>query len=418
MNSHCQGCRCIQHPTPACPLSKTVRRSRRIQDTPDKLEFCPSRHGQRQRKMTRRGYSTHTRGRRLPGGRLIGAIMTSRHYLDTGQRTCHADDGREIPCAGSGQDASFAVGTPWPEPRFDLRARRRGSGSADRPDLVSQCQSRGISTHLAGSTGFRRDHEPRAAFRPARLAPAQSPRIAQFAQSANQIACPARAAPVHQCVQRLVLDRDDGGHQPGARLVCGARWRAHVLRRQGSILHALAGTRRRSELLPRTGQSLCYDASGKVISCTGSGQDGEWRYGAPWPEPRFEILPAGILDRLTGLLWRRSANLTPQPVVWREALVAVAELNQEGGGKPLAAANDQRTGSAGGLRRAQPGLAVRASFRRGAGHLLVVYHQPVRARLGLGPVPGKRRDGCRTKAVRAIFGLGRGNFRLNQGTTT
>ena len=80
---------------------------------------------------------------------------------------------------------------------------------------------------------------------------------------------------------------------------------------------------------PRTGQSLCYDAAGKVISCIGSGQDGEWRYGTPWPEPRFEILHAGVLDRLTRLLWHRSANLTSQPVVWREALAAVAKLNHE-----------------------------------------------------------------------------------------
>ena len=47
--------------------------------------------------------------------------MASHHYLHTGQRTCHADDGRELACEGSCQDASFAVGTPWPEPRFDLR---------------------------------------------------------------------------------------------------------------------------------------------------------------------------------------------------------------------------------------------------------------------------------------------------------
>ena len=83
-------------------------------------------------------------------------------------------------------------------------------------------------------------------------------------------------------------------------------------------------------VIPRTGQYWCYDAAGKVIACTGSGQDGEWRYGAAWPEPRFEILHDGILDRLTRLLWRRSANLTAQPVVWRAALAAVAELNQEG----------------------------------------------------------------------------------------
>ena len=47
--------------------------------------------------------------------------MNSHHYLHTGQRTCHADDGREIPYIGSGQDASFVVGVSWLEPRFDLR---------------------------------------------------------------------------------------------------------------------------------------------------------------------------------------------------------------------------------------------------------------------------------------------------------
>lgn len=66
--------------------------------------------------------------------------MTSRHYLHTGQRTCHADDGQEVPCTGSGQDASFGVGTPWPEPdslvlghcrhwRFPEKVLRSGSGN-------------------------------------------------------------------------------------------------------------------------------------------------------------------------------------------------------------------------------------------------------------------------------------------------
>lgn len=51
----------------------------------------------------------------------VVAIMTLHHYLHTGQRTCHAGDGREVACEGSGQDASFAVSASWPEPRFDLR---------------------------------------------------------------------------------------------------------------------------------------------------------------------------------------------------------------------------------------------------------------------------------------------------------
>ena len=35
--------------------------------------------------------------------------------------------------------------------------------------------------------------------------------------------------------------------------------------------------------LPQTGQTTCYDASGTVISCTGTGQDGEFQAGVAWP---------------------------------------------------------------------------------------------------------------------------------------
>lgn len=46
--------------------------------------------------------------------------MTCPHYLQTGQRICHADDGIKLACDISGQDASFAVGVPWRVPRFKL----------------------------------------------------------------------------------------------------------------------------------------------------------------------------------------------------------------------------------------------------------------------------------------------------------
>ena len=36
---------------------------------------------------------------------MVRTGLTSPHYLHTGQRTCHADDGREVACQGSGQDA-------------------------------------------------------------------------------------------------------------------------------------------------------------------------------------------------------------------------------------------------------------------------------------------------------------------------
>ena len=41
-------------------------------------------------------------------------------YLQTGQRTCHEVSGDEISCQGSGQDAEFIKGIPWPPRRFEI----------------------------------------------------------------------------------------------------------------------------------------------------------------------------------------------------------------------------------------------------------------------------------------------------------
>ncbi|MGE4440444.1 MAG: DUF1566 domain-containing protein [Desulfomicrobium sp.] len=79
-----------------------------------------------------------------------------------------------------------------------------------------------------------------------------------------------------------------------------------------------------------TGQALCFDAEGKPVDCPGSGQDGEFRTGLPWPIPRFELLENDlVLDRLTGLVWPRTASLGDFPMSWTEALDAVARMNEE-----------------------------------------------------------------------------------------
>ena len=41
-------------------------------------------------------------------------------YLQTGQITCHDARGSSIDCTGSGQDADFKRGVPWPAPRFEV----------------------------------------------------------------------------------------------------------------------------------------------------------------------------------------------------------------------------------------------------------------------------------------------------------
>jgi hypothetical protein len=260
-----------------------------------------------------------------------GSKHEAQHYLQTGQRTCHADDGRELPCEGSGQDASFGVGAPWPEPRFDAR----GDEVIDRLTDLIWCRSANLAEFpLAwqealdfvaamnceqrfGQRDWRMPNrrELRSLLSLQTKLPAL-PERHPFADVFNGwywSSTTAAISPAHAWY--VALD--------GARMFYGGKDQSFMLwpvRGEGL------------GVVPRTGQSLCYDTAGNAVSCAGSGQDGEFRYGVAWPDPRFEILQDGVLDRLTGLRWRRSAKLTPQPVVWREALAAVAALNQKGAG--------------------------------------------------------------------------------------
>lgn len=63
--------------------------------------------------------------------------------------------------------------------------------------------------------------------------------------------------------------------------------------------------------LPRTGQNACYDATGVVVPCAGTGQDADRPAGAAWPSPRFADNGDGtVSDGLTGLIWLKDAGCT------------------------------------------------------------------------------------------------------------
>ena len=81
--------------------------------------------------------------------------------------------------------------------------------------------------------------------------------------------------------------------------------------------------------VPQTGQAVCYGTTGTaVVSCSGTGQDGETRTGAAWPDPRFaQNGDRTILDKLTGLVWTQDANPAGGPKTWQEALDYIKTLN-------------------------------------------------------------------------------------------
>ena len=95
--------------------------------------------------------------------------------------------------------------------------------------------------------------------------------------------------------------------------------------------------------LPQTGQTTCYDASGRVIPCQGTGQDAEIGMGTAWPDWRFyfgtEAEADCVTDNLTGLMWARNGNLPGSKKTWTEAIDYVTGINNSGG---LCGYNDWR----------------------------------------------------------------------------
>jgi hypothetical protein len=90
--------------------------------------------------------------------------------------------------------------------------------------------------------------------------------------------------------------------------------------------------------LPQTGQTDCYNAAGEVVSCSGTGQDGELQAGMPRPQARSTDNGDGTFtDNLTGLIWTKDTE-TPGPaacspgssLAWRDVASYIRCLNING----------------------------------------------------------------------------------------
>ena len=249
--------------------------------------------------------------------------------LQTGQRSCHDPDGRVIPCQDTGQDAEFRAGQAWPETRFDVQGDTvldkltglvwsRNTSIAEFPYNWHEALEFVARMNSACQFGFSDWRLPnRRELRSLISHQTQRPALPEGHPFANVFASwywsstTAAAHPGHAWYVNL-----DGG-----RMFYGGKDQAYMIwpvRGSGN------------GVLPRTGQRLCYDESDQVTECDKTGQDGEYRKGMPWPEPRFESHTHGVLDRLTNLLWRHTAELAAGPVRWNEALTLIIKLNAEG----------------------------------------------------------------------------------------
>jgi len=252
--------------------------------------------------------------------------VKQKGYLQTGQISCHDVCGHEILCTGSGQDAEYSTGVVWPRPRFlpegglvidqltglvwtrdaniaefpltwreslDFVAHLNGERIHGHSDwrLPNRCELRSLLSHQTKRPALPQDH------------PFANVFPGWYWTSTTAVISPSHAWYVNMDGRRMFYGGKD----------------------QSFMVWPVRGD---SRVLPVSGQTLCYDVNGQVIDCSGGGQDGEHRIGAPWPVPRFETHEGIVVDRLTNLCWCHSSDHTGA-IGWAGALAAVARLNKD-----------------------------------------------------------------------------------------
>ena len=299
---------------------------------------------------------------------LLPAVVWASYPAEvarTGQTKCYADNGTEKSCAGTGQDGAIQAGAVWPDPRFSERAdgtvtdNLTGLVWAKNANLLGTVDADNDTDGTAGDGAVTWQHALDYIKRLNRLTYLghndwRLPNVNEL-ESLVHAGVYNPALPTNPFLNVQSFDYDwsstsnanytdyawvvdmIGGHV-GNDLKTNYFFVWPVRSGQcGSFDYSII-------CLPKTGQTTCYNSSGTVIGCTGTGQDGDLQKGVDWPDLRFtDHGDNTTTDNLTGLVWAKHANLmvTRDPtfdaddtandgrVTWQHALDYVAKLNSE-----------------------------------------------------------------------------------------
>ncbi len=263
----------------------------------------------------------------------------------TGQTTCYDTAGAVIACAGTGQDGEIQAGVPWPDPRF----ADNGNGTVT-DNLTGLMWTK--NGNLPGNSmtwqqaldyvnGMNAGTYPNFGYTDWRL-----PNVNEL-KSMTNAGQPNSATWLNTQGFSNVQSYYYWSSTTYAYYTSGARvvgmWDGRMgysTKSYGTdyyvwpVRSGQVGSFGSSVIqLPKTGQTTCYDMSGTVIPCAGTGQDGEIQAGVPWPNPRFTDNSNGtVTDNLTGLMWTKDGNasgtITCSPATtWQGALDYVTCLN-------------------------------------------------------------------------------------------
>lgn len=264
----------------------------------------------------------------------------------TGQHECHDTSGSIIVCTGTLQDGDLRPGIAWPGNRFETNPdgtiTDHLTGLVWSPDSaafgsLSWQQALDQAASLNRSVPPHRGHDdwrmPNATELASLLDAGSSPPSRTLSAAGLTLAAGSflwsSTTDLSSPSRSIVLSFDSG------------IWESLSKGGSGYLLPVRGPLQDRTITLPRTGQTACYDSSGTAVDCSGTGQDGAFLKGDPWPTPRFTIQDQLATDTLTGLVWSRDANLLTQfnaafdadgihgdgAVTWQRALEFVASLN-------------------------------------------------------------------------------------------
>lgn len=303
----------------------------------------------------------------ITGQDFAGTAVTSTVNLpETGQTTCYDTAGNVIACAGTGQDGELQRGVAWPSPRFTDNGNgtvtdnltglmwlkdanciatqypsfdtdgTAGDGAVtwqNSLNFVAGINNGTYSNCGAGYTDWRlpniRELERLINYGQSNTATwlstqgfsnVQAGSWNGYWSSSTDASDPANAWIIYSMEVGMVSSYDK----------TNALYSYYVW-------PVRAGAGGLPADLPETGQTTCYDETGNVIACAGTGQDGELQMGVAWPSPRFTDNGNGtVTDNLTGLMWLKDANCiatqypgfdTDARVTWQNALNFVAGIN-------------------------------------------------------------------------------------------
>ncbi|HZX48581.1 MAG TPA: DUF1566 domain-containing protein [Nitrospirota bacterium] len=242
----------------------------------------------------------------------------------TGQTTCYDSLGNVIACTGTGQDGEIQAGTHWPSPRFSVSTdgycvtdNLTGLMWVRSPESVVKAWQGALDyasgLNLCGYTDWRLPNvnelwslinAGQSTYSWLNTQGFNNVRFFDYWSSTSVAQYPYSAWDVGMGFGEIgYRDKFNGG--------------AYVWPVRSGQSGSLGSS---VILLPKTGQTTCYNSSGAVIACTGTGQDGNIQSGAAWPIPRFTLSGDCVTDNLTGLMWPKNANLPGLDKTWQEAL--------------------------------------------------------------------------------------------------